>query len=100
MADLAPLTTKDEVITMAADKAEVTKVIMERCYNALRDSYKEVAAQENFQRFNVLDLVMAEERQVSGTTSTKLGKGGGKKYSSHAFSFRQSDELSGSANPH
>ena len=98
MADLAPLTTKDEVITMAAAQADVTKVVMERCYNALKETYKTIASQDDFQRFNILDLVMAEERQVTGTTSKKLGKGGGKKYSTHAFSFRQSDELSLSAN--
>lgn len=98
MPELPPLTTKDEIITQAAVKAGVTKVVMENCYNALRDTYKDVASQKNFQRFNILDLVMAEERKVAGTTNEKLGKGGGKKFSSNVFSFRQSDELSKAAN--
>lgn len=98
MPDLPSLTPKSEVIKMAAQKAGVTQTEMEKCYNALRDTYKSIANLKDFQRFSVLDLVTAEERQVSGTTPTDLGSGGGKKYNSHAFSFRQSDELSEAAN--
>lgn len=95
MPDLPPLTSKDEVISQAAAMAGTTKVEMERCYNALRDTYLRIAGQPSFQRFNILDLVMADERKTSGTTSKALG---GKKYSTNVFSFRQSDDLSQSAN--
>ena len=98
MPDLPPLTSKDEVITQAAAIAGVSKVQMEKCYNALRETYKGIASQPSFQRFNILDLVMAEERKTSGTTSKKLGDGGNKKYSTNVFSFRQSDDLSQSSN--
>ena len=98
MPDLPPLISKSEVIKMAAQKAGVTQAQMETSYNALRDTYKYFANLKDFTRFNILDLVTAEERQDSGTTPTSLGKGGGKKYSTHSFSFRQSDELSEAAN--
>jgi hypothetical protein len=98
MADLPPLTSKDEVITKAAALAGTTKVEMEKCYNALRETYKDIASQPKFQRFNILDLVMAEERKTTGTTNKKMGQGGNKKYSTNVFSFRQSDDLSQSAN--
>jgi hypothetical protein len=98
MPDLPPLTSKDEVISQAAALAGTTKVDMEKCYNALRDTYLRIAGQPKFQRFNILDLVMAEERKTTGTTNKKMGQGGNKKYSTNVFSFRQSDDLSQSAN--
>jgi hypothetical protein len=53
---------------MAAGKCGATLEEMERYYNALRDSYLSVTAQPNFQRFNILDLVVAEERNRKGKT--------------------------------